>query len=65
MSDCKAYEPLLSALLDGELEGPERRAVEAHLAECPACRAYLEDLKEIQAVFRGMDELAPRDFPPG
>ncbi len=62
MSDCKAYEPLLSALLDGELEGPERRAVEAHLAECPACRAYLEDLKEIQAVFRGMDELAPRDF---
>lgn len=62
MSGCEAYRSLLSALLDGELEGQERRDVEAHLAECPDCRAYLEDLKEIQAVFRGLDELAPQDF---
>ena len=40
--DCENLGPDLVAFADGELSGPEREAVEAHLAECPECRAALE-----------------------
>lgn len=62
MSGCESYEPRVSALLDGALEEPERRELEAHLASCPACRAYLEDLKTIQTAIRELDVPAPAGF---
>ena len=37
----------LSALLDGELDGPGRRAVESHLEHCEGCRGLIEDLKTL------------------
>lgn len=37
----------LSALLDGELDGPARRSVESHLEECEGCRGLIEDLKTL------------------
>ncbi len=62
MSGCESYETLISALLDGALEESERRELEDHLASCPACRAYLEDLKAIQTAIGGLDVPAPAGF---
>lgn len=39
----------LSEFLDGGLETAEHAAVEAHLAECGACRGVLEELREVEA----------------
>jgi anti-sigma factor RsiW len=50
----------LSALLDGELRGRARGAVERHLADCRACVETLDGLRSAQAVLRA----APRSAPP-
>ena len=39
----------LSALVDGELDGPDRTDVEAHLAACADCRAVVDDLRTLLA----------------
>ncbi len=39
--DCRSYENLLDALLDGRLEAAEREALDAHAAACPRCRELL------------------------
>jgi len=39
----------LSEYLDGDLAPGERAALEAHLADCPACRATLDDLRRVVA----------------
>lgn len=52
----------LHALLDGELEGAERREVEAHLGSCAECRAALAEAK---ALFEEADALVAKvDLPP-
>ena len=38
MSACRGFESLLEGWLAGTLDGPSRRAAEAHLTACPACR---------------------------
>lgn len=45
---CEQWEEQLSALLDGELDEAERRALEEHLSGCAACREYLADLTAIR-----------------
>jgi hypothetical protein len=50
---------LLSALLDGELAGPERRRVADHLAACPACRARFDALGRVVASLRRLERAAP------
>lgn len=52
--NCEDYTPLLSAALDDELTGEERAALDAHLAQCPRCRALLEELR---AQDRALEEL--------
>jgi len=54
----------LSALVDGELPGGERRvAVEAHLAACPACRVLKEDIELLgQAVAAETPPPMPADL---
>lgn len=42
MSLCKSIDTLSMAYLDDELAGEERHELEAHLTECAACRAHLE-----------------------
>ena len=42
----------LSLLIDGEVGEKERRGLEAHLAECPFCRARLEELAALKDVLR-------------
>jgi hypothetical protein len=48
----------ISALLDGELDPAHRAEVEAHLGECPACRAFLEGLRAVSRA------AAEEDTPP-
>ncbi|MGE4548272.1 MAG: anti-sigma factor [Intestinibacillus sp.] len=50
MNHCEKYEELCSAYLDGELTAEERAGLEAHLAACPDCEAYLAALRQTQTV---------------
>lgn len=55
MSDCNLR---MDAFLDGELGPQEHRAVEDHLAACPACRAQAEsarrDCEQLRRVLGGL-----------
>ncbi|NIA21182.1 MAG: hypothetical protein GWP05_04235 [Anaerolineaceae bacterium] len=51
---CRRIAENTAAYLDGELKGGARRLIEEHLADCPECRARLEELKE---TWRLLDEL--------
>ncbi len=42
----------LSSYVDGDLSGPERRALVTHLKSCPCCQAMADDLKQTVAVCR-------------
>ena len=53
--DCTRYEELMSAALDGELSADERRELDRHLAECPACAALFDELREQCAALRELD----------
>lgn len=50
---CKELETELSSFLDGELADAERREVEGHLAECPACSAIIEEQRQLKLAVRG------------
>lgn len=50
---------LLSAHLDGELTAEETAAVEAHLAECDACRAELDATREVRTIVRAAPAIDP------
>jgi anti-sigma factor RsiW len=45
---CEETRILLHALIDGELDAPHSREVEAHLATCPACAAQLRDYRAMR-----------------
>ena len=42
---CRELLVKLSNFVDGELTGPERRAVVAHLKRCPCCQAMADGLQ--------------------
>ncbi len=42
----------LDAYLDGELPGAKARQVEAHLSECPGCRALVEQRRSLSALLQ-------------
>ncbi len=44
-TSCEQIQTLLAALLFDELEASEKMEVERHLADCPACRAELDELR--------------------
>lgn len=56
---CEDYLEWMSAALDGELTGEERRALDAHLAACPRCAALFEELSAQSAALRSLDCEAP------
>lgn len=56
MPNCDEYELLLSTQLDGALSSEETARLEAHLANCPRCRA-------LEAELTGLEELWA-DLPP-
>lgn len=43
MNNCEEYGELISAYVDGELEGVNAAAVEKHIAECAECRKMYEE----------------------
>lgn len=53
--DCTRYEELMSAALDGGLSAGERRELDRHLAECPACAALFSELGAQCAALRELD----------
>lgn len=57
--DCREIEELLSAYIDGELNGAEALAVTEHLSICPECRLELLRLQETVNVIRSLPEIEP------
>jgi anti-sigma factor RsiW len=56
----------LSEYIDGDLETAQRAALEAHLADCDACRTTLAELRRVVDRAQAMDERPPaRDLWPG
>jgi anti-sigma factor RsiW len=49
----------LSEYLDGELAGPERTALEAHVASCDGCRTTLDELRRVMTNARALDDRPP------
>jgi anti-sigma factor RsiW len=42
---CQELVELVTEYLEGTLPGPDRQRFEEHLAECPHCVAYLEQMR--------------------
>lgn len=59
MSDCKRYEELCSLSLDSALSRAEKRELGAHLNECAACKACLEDMQLLRAAWGDFKEPLP------
>ena len=53
--NCDRMGELLDRLLDGELTEEERRAMEAHGRECPACAEAIRATMQMKALFAGME----------
>jgi anti-sigma factor RsiW len=47
---CRAAVELMTNYLDGAMDARLRRRFEAHLADCPACNTYLEQMRVTVAV---------------
>ena len=64
--DCNKYLELLALRLDSGLTGEEEKALEAHLAVCPDCRAAGAQLAALQEGFPELEEIeAPEGFAQG
>ena len=56
MKYCENFAALLDPFVDGELTPDEMARVQAHLDECPACRAYVDDVLAIRAAFPDVED---------
>jgi hypothetical protein len=56
---CARFDDQLAALLEGELPGEERMAVEAHVATCARCGQLLADVRGIVRDAAVLPELTP------
>jgi anti-sigma factor RsiW len=57
---CIEVVELVSAYLDDELAPATRRRVEAHLALCPPCRVYVEQVRD---TVRALGRLPAHELP--
>ncbi len=62
MRSCEELEWTLNLYLDDMLPSEEEPALKAHLAECPACRERLEQLRAMQQAVAGLDEPVPEEL---
>lgn len=46
-SECQIYEPLVSVMLDGELDQFEQQQLQKHLDGCPSCQHLLETFSNV------------------
>ena len=56
---CEHVDSVLSAWLEGDLGGDERRAVDAHLRECLRCASLVRDIENIRTDAAKLPEMAP------
>ena len=61
MKTCEEYESLISDFLDGELSAEDRARVAEHLASCPACQQYFDDLVAMHDAFDRIEEVPVPD----
>ena len=57
---CREAVALMTAYLDGALDGSDRARLEGHLAECPHCSEYLAQL---QVTIDALGHAEPDDLP--
>jgi hypothetical protein len=57
--NCKRFENLITAFLDGELAGGDLSAFREHQIGCPSCRALVEDVTQAIAACGEMPEVEP------
>jgi anti-sigma factor (TIGR02949 family) len=50
--DCKSGVELLMEYLEGELEPDLRAAIDAHIAACPRCVAFIESYREAPRILK-------------
>ena len=54
--NCRAYEPLISAMLDGELEPNKLTELENHVDRCPGCQAQLRAYEQVNAAVDSLSQ---------
>ncbi|MFL5845019.1 MAG: anti-sigma factor family protein [Solirubrobacteraceae bacterium] len=59
--ECRQVVELVTAYLEGTLEPREHRRLEAHLAACPHCLDYLEQIRETIAISGALEPDALSD----
>ncbi len=52
-------EEMLSAYLEGELDGARRAEIETHLGACPECASLLEAMRDARDALASLPELEP------
>ena len=62
MKDCKQIEDLLEAYADGELNKEQAALVAQHVANCPHCKALLDEYLALNAAIADCAMQAPEDF---
>jgi anti-sigma factor RsiW len=55
-------EEQISAYIDHQLNAEETLALEAHLRDCPDCRAVLDEMKGMTSLFREAERVEPSPF---
>jgi len=48
-NECEKFQPMISGLLDNELDESSTRMLEDHLEKCPKCRAEFKKMERIVA----------------
>lgn len=63
MQNCKDIQALISEYIDQELSAEQARLVEAHIAQCPACKKELEAVRKLTGILGGLKkDIPPDDF---
>lgn len=58
---CESAREAMSLDADGRLEPARRPELEAHVAACPACSAFRDDLDRLRLVFRPAEAVEPSE----
>ena len=54
--NCENYEPLISAMIDGELESSERNELKSHLQNCAMCKQRLIAFERVDAAVETLSQ---------
>lgn len=57
--NCEQFEPLISAMLDGELDSTELESLRQHTDGCAACRSVIQEFENVNAAVLSLSA-APR-----